>query len=254
MAGLVEGKVALVTGAGSGIGRATAQLFAREGATVAVADYVVEGGEQTVRLITEAGGQAKFIQADVSQAAQVEAMVRQVVETFGRLDCAHNNAGIEGAIVSLVEYPEDDWDRIIDVNLKGVFLGMKYEIAQMLKQGSGGAIVNTASVAGLVGFAGLPGYVSSKFGVVGLTKVAALDYAKAGIRVNAVCPGVIRTPMVQRVITEQPEMEASLIAGEPIGRLGEPEEIGEAVVWLCSGRASYVTGYALAVDGGWVAQ
>jgi NAD(P)-dependent dehydrogenase (short-subunit alcohol dehydrogenase family) len=254
MAGLVEGKVALVTGGGSGIGRATAQLFAREGATVVVADYVVEGGEETVRLITEAGGKAKFIPADVSRATHVEGMVRQVVETFGRLDCAHNNAGIEGDMVPLVEYPEEDWDRIIDVNLKGVFLGMKYEIAQMLKQGGGGAIVNTASVAGLVGFAGLAGYVSSKFGVVGITKGAALEYAKAGIRVNAVCPGVIRTPMVQRVITEQPEMEAGLLAGEPIGRLGEPGEIGEAVVWLCSGRASFVTGHAFAVDGGWVAQ
>jgi NAD(P)-dependent dehydrogenase (short-subunit alcohol dehydrogenase family) len=253
MAGLVEGKVVLVTGAGSGIGRATAQLFAREGASVAVADNVVAGGEETVRLITAAGGQAKFIQADVSQATQVEAMVRQVVETFGRLDCAHNNAGIEGSMVPLAEYPEEDWDHIINVNLKGVFLGMKYEIAQMLKQG-GGAIVNTASVAGLVGFAGLAGYVSSKFGVVGITKVAALEYATAGIRVNAVCPGVIRTPMVQRLITEQPEMEAGLLAGEPIGRLGEPEEIGEAVVWLCSGRASFVTGQAFAVDGGWVAQ
>jgi NAD(P)-dependent dehydrogenase (short-subunit alcohol dehydrogenase family) len=254
MAGLVEGKVVLVTGAGSGIGRATAQLFAREGATVAVVDNVVAGGEETVRLITAAGGHATFIPADVSQATHVEAMVRHVVETFGRLDCAHNNAGIEGSMVPLAEYPEEDWEHIINVNLKGVFLGMKYEIAQMLKQGGGGAIVNTASVAGLVGFAGLAGYVSSKFGVVGITKVAALEYAKAGIRVNAVCPGVIRTPMVQRLITEQPEMEAGLLAGEPIGRLGEPKEIGEAVVWLCSGRASFVTGQAFAVDGGWVAQ
>jgi NAD(P)-dependent dehydrogenase (short-subunit alcohol dehydrogenase family) len=255
MAGLVEGKVALVTGGGSGIGRATAQVFAREGATVAVADYVVEAGEETVRLITAAGGHAKFIPADVSQATHVEGMVRQVVETFGRLDCAHNNAGIEGTVVPLVEYAEEDWDRLIAVNLKGVFLGMKYEIAQMLKQGGGsGAIVNTASVAGLVGFPGLAGYVSSKFGVVGITKVAALEYAKAGIRVNAVCPGVIRTPMVQRLITEHPEMEAGLLGGEPIGRLGEPQEIGEAVVWLCSGRASFVTGQAFAVDGGWVAQ
>jgi NAD(P)-dependent dehydrogenase (short-subunit alcohol dehydrogenase family) len=254
MAGLVEGKVVLVTGAGSGIGRATAQLFAREGAGVAVVDNVVASGEETVRLITAAGGHAKFIQADVSQARQVEAMVLHVVEIFGRLDCAHNNAGIEGSVVSLAEYPEEDWEHIINVNLKGVFLGLKYEIAQMLKQGGGGAIVNTASVAGLVGFAGLAGYVSSKFGVVGITKVAALEYAKAGIRVNAVCPGVIRTPMVQRLITEQPEMEAGLLAGEPIGRLGEPEEIGEAVVWLCSGRASFVTGQAFAVDGGWVAQ
>jgi len=254
MPGLVEGKVALVTGAGSGIGRATAQLFAREGATVAVVDYVVEGGEETVRLITAAGGVASFIRADVSQAAQVAAMVKTVVDTYGRLDCAHNNAGIEGPTFPLADYPEEDWTHIIDVNLKGVFLGMKYEIAQMLKQGGGGAIVNTASAAGLVAAAGMTGYVTSKFGVVGMTKTAALDYARLGIRVNAVCPGVIRTPMIHRIITERPEMEAGLTASEPIGRLGEPQEVAEAVVWLCSARASYVVGHAFSVDGGMVIQ
>ena len=194
-----------------------------------------------------------FIHVDVSQAGQVEAMVRQVVETFGRLDCAHNNAGVEGVMVPLADCTEEEWDRTININLKGVFLGMKYEIPQMLKQG-GGAIVNTSSVAGLVGFSGLPAYVGSKFGVVGITKVAALDYAKAGIRVNAVCPGVIRTPMVQRLVDSHPEMEAALAAGEPVGRIGESNEVAEAVVWLCSERASFVTGHAFAVDGGWVAQ
>ncbi|MEW5762241.1 MAG: SDR family oxidoreductase [Bacillota bacterium] len=253
MAGLVQGKVALVTGGGSGIGRATALVFAREGARVAVADYVVEGGEETVRMIREAGGEAFFIRADVSSAADVEAMVNKVVETYGRLDCAHNNAGVEGVMAPLADCTEANWDRTIAINLKGVFLCMKYEIPQMLKQG-GGAIVNTASVAGLVGFRGLPAYVASKFGVVGLTKAAALDYATAGIRVNAVCPGVIRTPMVERITGGDPQAEAQFAAGEPVGRLGDPREIGEAVVWLCSDAASFVTGHAMAVDGGWVAQ
>lgn len=253
MPGLLTGKVALVTGGGSGIGRAAALIFAREGARVAVADYAVEGGEETVRAIEGAGGEAVFIRADVSKTADVKAMIRKVVDMWGRLDCANNNAGIEGTPAPLADCSEENWDRTININLKGVFLCMKYEIPQMLKQG-GGAIVNTSSVAGLVGFRRLPAYVASKFGIVGLTKAAALDYAQAGIRINAVCPGVIRTPMVERLTGGDPQAEAQLAAGEPVGRLGAPEEVGEAIVWLCSDAASFVTGHAMAVDGGWVAQ
>lgn len=253
MPGLLTGKVALVTGGGSGIGRAAALIFAREGAGVAVADYAVEGGEETVRAIEGAGGEAVFIRADVSKTADVEAMITKVVDMWGRLDCANNNAGIEGTPAPLADCTEENWDRTINISLKGVFLCMKYEIPQMLKQG-GGAIVNTSSVAGLVGFRRLPAYVASKFGIVGLTKAAALDYAQAGIRINAVCPGVIRTPMVERFTGGDPRAEAQLAAGEPVGRLGAPEEVGEAIVWLCSDAASFVTGHAKAVDGGWVAQ
>lgn len=248
-----EGKVALVTGAGSGIGRASALAFAREGAKTVVADVVVEGGEETVRMIKEAGGEALFVKTDVSKAAEVEALIQKVVETYGRLDYAHNNAGIEGTMAPTADCTEENWDRTISINLKGVWLCMKYEIPQMLKQG-GGAIVNTASVAGLVGFQGLPAYAASKGGVVQLTRVAALEYAKAGIRVNAVCPGVIRTPMVERLLSGQPEAEAGFIAMEPVGRMGKPEEIAEAVVWLCSDAASFVTGHPMVVDGGLVAQ
>ncbi len=250
----LKGKVALVTGGGSGIGRATATAFAREGAKVAIADYAPEGGERTVKEITAAGGEAIFINADVSVGRQVEAMVNKVVQTWGRLDCAHNNAGIEGRIASVVDCTEENFDRITAINFKGVWLCMKYEIPQMLKQG-GGAIVNTASVAGLVGFRNLVAYNASKGGVVLMTKTAALEYAQSGIRVNAVCPGVIRTPMVARLVDSSTlYTEKDLEAGEPVGRMGRPEEIAESVVWLCSDAASFVTGVAMAVDGGWVAQ
>ena len=253
MAGQLDGKVALITGAGSGIGRASALAFAREGAKVAVADIVVEGGEETVRMVKEAGGEAFFIKVDVSNAAEVEAMVNTVVDTYGRIDCAYNNAGIEGRLASTDEYPEDVFDKVIDVNLTGVWLCMKYELPHMLKQG-GGAIVNTASGAGLIGVAGMSAYVASKHGVVGLTKTAALEYAKSGIRVNSVCPGLIQTPMVERITADQPQLGEALVAAEPVGRTGKPEEIAESVVWLSSDAASFVTGHAMSVDGGFVAQ
>ena len=251
--GQLDGKVALITGAGSGIGRASALAFAREGAKVAVADIVVEGGEETVRMVKEAGGEAFFIKVDVSDAADVEAMVNTVVDTYGRIDCAYNNAGIEGRLASTDEYPEDVFGKVIDINLTGVWLCMKYELPHMLKQGSG-AIVNTASGAGLIGVAGMSAYVASKHGVVGLTKTAALEYAKSGIRVNAVCPGLIQTPMVERITNDQPQLGEALVAAEPIGRVGRPEEIAESVVWMCSDAASFVTGHAMSVDGGYVAQ
>ncbi len=253
MAGRLENKVALVTGGSSGIGRASALTFAREGAKVVVADVVVGGGEETIGMIKKAGGEAIFVKADVSKAAEVEAMVTKAVEAYGRLDCTFNNAGIEGALVSTVDYTEEDWDRVIAINLKGVWLCMKYEIPRMLKQG-GGTIVNTASGWGLVGGRSASAYVASKHGVVGLTKTAALEYAKSGIRVNAVCPGVIRTPMVERGLAISPEFEAQVVAAAPVGRMGKPEEIAEAVAWLCSEAASFVTGHAMSVDGGFVAQ
>ena len=253
MAGLTEGKVALVTGAGSGIGRATALVFAREGAKVVVSDIVVAGGQETVQQIEAAGGEAIFVKADVSQAADVEALVTQTVETYGRLDCAFNNAGIEGGMKLTIDCTKEEFDRTIAVNLTGVWLCMKYEIQQMLSQG-GGAIVNTASAAGLVGFPSLPDYVASKHGVVGLTKTAALEYAKSGIRVNAVCPGVIQTPMVERGAQLSPGFDELALSMEPVGRFGQPAEVGEAVVWLCSDAASFVTGHPMVVDGGLVAQ
>lgn len=254
MAGYLDGKVTLVTGAGSGIGRATALACAREGAQIVVADMVIAGGEETVAMVKRAGGDATFVQVNVTQAADVEAMVEAAVSAYGRIDCAHNNAGIEGVFATTADYPEDDWDRVISVNLKGVWLCMKYEIPQMLKQG-GGAIVNTASLAGLVGVKRMPAYVASKHGVAGLTKTAALEVAKAGIRVNAVCPGVIHTSMVDRMFLDRrPELEDRLAAAEPIGRLGKPEEVAEAVVWLCSEAASFVTGHTMTVDGGMQAE
>lgn len=253
MPGMLSDKVSLITGAGSGIGRASAIAFAREGARVVVSDVKAEGGEETVSRISEIGGQAIFVPADVSRAGDVETLVQSTVQQFGRLDCAFNNAGISGGQVRIHEYSEEDWDRVIDINLKGVWLCLKYEIIQMLEQG-GGAIVNTASTMGLVGGAGSASYGASKHGVVGLTKNAAVDYAQAGIRVNAVCPGHIRTPMTEQGTLLVPGNEERIIARHPIGRLGAPEEIAETVVWLCSDAASFVTGHAMAVDGGYVAQ
>jgi len=206
-----------------------------------------------VRQIKAAGGEAIFVKADMAKAAEVEAMVQKAVVTYGRLDCAHNNAGIEGATGRTADYREEDWERVIRVNLTGVWFCMKYEIAQMLKQG-GGAIVNTASDAGLLGVPQMPAYVASKHGVVGLTKTAALEYAKSGIRVNAVCPGVIKTPMVERITSQRAGRAERMAAIEPVGRMGKPEEIAEAVVWLCSEAASFVTGLPMSVDGGITAQ
>ena len=253
MAELTKDKVALVTGAGSGIGRAAARIFAREGAKVAAADVNRASAEETVGMIREAGGEAFGLQADVSKAAEVEAMVDAVVGTYGRLDCAFNNAGIEGVLASTADYTEADWAPVIAVNLTGVWLCMKYEIPRLLETG-GGAIVNTSSAAGLLGAPRMPAYVASKHGVVGLTKTAALEYAKSGVRVNAVCPGVIDTSMVGRLKERRPRMFEKIVRGEPIGRIGQPEEIAETAVWLCSDAASFVTGHAMSVDGGIVAQ
>ncbi len=255
MSGQLNGKVALITGGASGIGRATALTFAREGAKLIIADMNEDGGQQTVHMITEHGGEATFVQVDVSRATEVEAMISKTVQTYGRLDCAHNNAGIGSRPrVLLHELSEESWERVISINLKGVWLCMKYEIIQMCTQG-GGAIVNTASIMGLVGSWSRSGvYNASKHGVVGLTKTAALEYATLGIRVNAVCPGYIRTPLIEEALTSNPEMEAQIVARHPVGRMGRPEEIAEAVMWLCSDAASFVTGHTMTVDGGYVAQ
>jgi len=252
MPGMLAGKVALVTGAGSGIGRASALAFAREGAKVIVADVATDGGRETAHSIEEQGGEAFFVQADVSAAGDVREMIERAVTTYGRLDCAFNNAGIEGEMATTAECSEDNFDRTIAINLKGVWLCMKYELPQMLEQG-GGAIVNCASIAGLVGFPNLPAYTASKGGIVQLTRTAALEYAQSGIRVNALCPGVIHTPMVDRITNRDPETEAQFTAMEPIGRMGAPEEMAEAALWLCSDAASFVTGHPLVADGGMVA-
>ncbi len=248
----LDGRVALVTGGSSGIGRATALCFAREGARVVVADVDVKGGEETVKMISDTGGQAMLVKTDVTKAAEVEAMVNKTIESYGRLDCAYNNAGIV-VVASTVDHSEDDWDRVIDINLKGVWLCMKYEIPQMLKQG-GGNIVNTASINAAVAAGNDCAYVASKHGVAGLTKTAAIEYARSGIRVNAVCPGKINTPMTDYLISIGAESESGNEDESPIGRGGEPEEIAEAVVWLCSDAASFVTGHTMAVDGGYLAQ
>ncbi|HEX2941783.1 MAG TPA: glucose 1-dehydrogenase [Rhodopila sp.] len=254
MTGMLDGKIALVTGGGNGIGREAALAFAREGARVAVADYEAEAAGQTVAMINEAGGQAISLSGDVTVAAQVQAMLDATIAAYGRLDCAFNNAGIAPHQVNAAgqlthEWSEASFDRMIEVNLKSVWLCMKHELP-IMRAGGGGAIVNTASIAGLLGLRTATGYVAAKHAVIGLTKTAALEYVDAGIRVNAVCPGYITTRMT--ALTRQVRGEA-IIARTPMGRLGEPREIAEMVVWLCSDRASYVTGAAYEVDGGMTA-
>jgi len=248
MAGLLQGKVTLVTGAGGGIGRATALVLAREGAKVLVSDVSTRRGEETAQLVREAGGDAIFRKADVVRAADCEGLVTAAVEQWGRLDGAHNNAGISGTIVGVAEDTEENWDRTLAVDLKSVWLCMKYQLLQMLKQG-GGSIVNTASTAGLVGAVRMGAYAAAKHGVIGLTKTAALEYAQANIRVNAICPGVIGTPPILQWM-ENPRTKEALLSQHPIGRAGKPEEIGNAVAWLFSDAASFVTGAAFPVDGG----
>ena len=250
----LQGKVAVVTGGAAGIGRAAAVAFAESGAAVVIADLKKERGEDVARTIVDGGGQAVFVQTDVSVPAAVGRLIDTAVASFGRLDCAFNNAGIEGELNSTVDCTEDNFDRTIAVNLKGVWLCMVQEIRQMLNQGTGGAIVNMASVAGLVGFRNLPAYVASKHAVLGLTRTAALEYAQSGVRVNAVCPGVIHTEMIDRVTGRDPAIERQFTGLEPMGRMGRPEEIAAAAVWLCSDAASFVTGHPLTIDGGLVAQ
>jgi NAD(P)-dependent dehydrogenase (short-subunit alcohol dehydrogenase family) len=250
MAGLMEGKAGLVTGAASGIGRACAIRFAREGGAVVVADLesARQGAEETIRAITEAGGQAEFLACDVASSGDNRALVARVVERYGRLDFAHNNAGI-GVHRLLHETSDEDFDRVIAVNLRGTFLGMKQQIRQMLSQGSG-AIVNTSSNAGLMAVTMLSAYTASKHGILGLTKNAAVEYANQGIRVNAVCPGAIMTPLMS---DQPPERQREILAPQAMTRFGDPAEVAAAVVWLCSDEASFITGVALPVDAGSVA-
>jgi NAD(P)-dependent dehydrogenase (short-subunit alcohol dehydrogenase family) len=243
-------RVALVTGGGSGIGRAAAAALAQEGFALVVADVDEDGGGDTVAECERVGGRAIFVHCDVSDAASTERLVEETIRQFGRLDAAFNNAGIEGLQGMTADCTPENFDRVIAVNLRGVWLCMRAEIPHMVSQG-GGAIVNCASVAGLVGLASIPAYVAAKHGVVGLTRAAALEYANQGVRVNAVCPGAIETPMLDRFMSGSEGGREAMTQSEPVGRIGQPEEIADAVVWLCSRRASFVTGQAIAVDGGW---
>ena len=252
MAGLLEGKVALVTGAGSGIGRASAQSFAREGAKVVVADLNETGGAETVSLIESAGRGAIFVRCDVTRGSDVNALVEKAVATYGGLDCAHNNAGIEGRYGRTMDTDEENFDQTYAVNLKGVFLCMKAELAYMTEHG-GGRIVNTASIAGIEGAKNMPAYVASKHAVLGLTRTSALEYGGRGIRINAVCPGPIRTPMLEKIMAQNPRMERAAVAAVPVKRLGTPQDVAEAAVWLCTERADFVNGHGLVVDGGMTA-
>lgn len=247
------GGVAMVTGSATGIGHATAVAFAREGADVVLVDTNQEVGIKTIKEVESLGRKAIFIQGDVSHEADIKRVMAETIKVFGRLDCAFNNAGIEGEQGSTADCTEANWDKVINVNLKGVWLCMKHQIPQMLKH-EGGTIVNCSSIAGLVGFSGIPAYVASKHGVLGLTKTAALEYAKSNIRINAVCPGVIETPMIDRFTHGDVNAHKQLELGEPMGRVGSPDEVAQAVLWLCSKSSSFVTGHSLAVDGGWVAQ
>ena len=248
----LEGKVGLVTGGTSGIGRETAVRFAKAGAKVVVAGRREPQGKETIELVRAAGGDGLFVKTDVSKASDVETLIHKAVERFGRLDVAFNNAGIEGVLVPIIRQSEEDWDRTIAINLKGVWLCLKYEIRQMLKQRGGGAIVNMASITGLIGSAGAAAYCASKHGVMGLTKAAALEYARSGIRINAVCPAAIETSMAERIFGA-PEVHKFVLSCHPIGRFGRAAEVAEAVVWMCSDRASFMTGQSLVLDGGFLA-
>ncbi|GAA3931048.1 SDR family oxidoreductase [Chitinophaga oryziterrae] len=249
---IFENKVAIVTGGSFGIGQATALAFARRGAKVVVADWIEDNEQATLRQIKAEGGEALFVKCDVSNAGDITDMIDKTFSAYGRLDFAFNNAGIEGVSALTHECTQDNWERTLAINLTGIWLCMKHELPHMLKQGKG-VIVNCASIAGLIGFPGLPAYVASKHAVVGLTKTAALENAKLGVRINAVCPGVIRTSMVDRITGKDKVAEQQFISMEPVGRMGEPAEVAEAVVWLCSDAASFVTGHAMPVDGGWTA-
>ena len=249
----LKNKVVIVTGAASGIGAASALAFSREGASVIVADVQIARGEELVGQILAEDGKAIFIKCDVAVESDIKNMVTKTIERFGKLNCAFNNAGIEGDSADTISCTSENWDHTININLKGVWLCMKYQIPEMLKNG-GGSIVNCSSIAGLVGFPGIPAYTASKHGVIGLTQNAALEFANKNIRVNAVCPGVIQTPMIERFTHGETQSTKMLIEGEPVGRIGRPEEIAQVALWLCSDSSSFVTGHSLVADGGWVAR
>jgi NAD(P)-dependent dehydrogenase (short-subunit alcohol dehydrogenase family) len=250
--GMLSGKIALITGAASGIGRVAASVFVRHGAKVVLAD-IQDAGEAAADEIRRSGGDAHFVRTDVTSKSAVEALMREIVTRHGRLDCAFNNAGIDGPIGLTAEYPGDSWDKVVEVNLTGVWLCMKYQIPQMLAQG-GGAIVNMASILGAVGVAMMPAYTAAKHGVLGVTRVAALEYAAKGVRINGLCPGIIRTPLIGDLIEQGMLSEEQMVALMPIGRLGRPAEIAEAAAWMCSDGASLLVGHAMFVDGGYTAR
>lgn len=249
----LKNKVAIITGAASGIGRAAAELFASEGASVIAADVIDEAGQQLADELSRTQRICSYVHADVSKESDVEAMVHLALAQYGRLDVLFNNAGVEGDQAPTADATFENWERVIGINLRGVFLGCKYGIQAMLRTG-GGAIVNTASVAGLVGFAGIPAYAASKGGVVQLTRTAALEYATQGVRVNCVCPGVIDTPMVQRFTRGDPTAAAQMAAMQPVGRMGQAREVAQLALFLASDRASFITGAAIPVDGGYIAR